>query len=251
MKLLDIPFNDRRRRYLVFHANDLPERLSLASTATTQEFEAIGSSRFFLSRDGHLLAKVVPDKFRKRQAPMKWLLRDYLEKRWLGQCAARKEFRSLRILRRAGLATPRCHGWGISLNPGNRNGSLLLMERVSHARPGGEVFDAMSEAERIAFLERFCAEVAQLARFGYVHRDLHYNNLLISAEGKLLWIDTHVRRLPTKSADQWLALENSLTVNKLRGERYRSYAEQYLRAYFPHTPSRCPPSTSVEHTDRR
>lgn len=230
MQLLDIPFNDRRRRYLIFHANGLPDRLALASTTTTAEFEAVGSSRFYVSADQRILAKVVADKYRKRRAPIKWLLRDYLEKRWLAQSAARKEFRSLQILRRAGLQTPHCHGWGISLNPGNRNASLLLMEHVQDARPGGEVFDALDEKSRLEFLERFCREVAQLAKAGYVHRDLHYNNLLIAGQGEILWIDTNVRQLPTKKTDQWPAIQKSLTVNKLRGEDNRTMIEQRLHA---------------------
>ncbi|TLF47258.1 hypothetical protein FEI13_16420 [Halomonas urmiana] len=234
MKLLDIPFNDRRRRYLVVHPDGLPDRLALSSTTTTQAFEAVGSSRFYVSQDRRILAKVVPDKFARRQAPFKWLLRDYLEKRWLAQSDARKEYLSLQVLRRAGLATPRCHGWGVSLNPGNRNGSLLLMEHLQNARPGGEVFDALDEPGRLRFLERFCQEVARLARAGYVHRDLHYNNLLIDEHDEILWIDAHVRRLPTKSADQWPALKRSLTVNKLRGEAYRNRVERRLGVLWHH-----------------
>jgi len=234
VKLLELPFDDGQHRYLVFHPDGLPDRLSLASTATTQAFEAVGSSRFFVSQDQRILAKVVPDKFARCQAPFKWLLRDYLEKRWLGQSDARKEFLSLQILRRAGLATPRCHGWGVSLDPGNRNGSLLLMEHVQNARPGGEVFDELDEQGRLAFLERFCQEVARLARAGYVHRDLHYNNLLIDEDENIVWIDAHLRRLPTKSADQWAALRKSLTVNKLRGEEYLENVENQIYTLWHH-----------------
>jgi len=230
MKLLDIPFNDRRRRYLVFHSQALPDRLALASTSTTQAFEAMGSSRFYVSTDQRILAKVVPDKYRRDDAPLKWLLRDYLEKRWLLQSNARKEYLSLLVLRRAGLATPRCHGWGISLNPANRQASLLLMEHLRDARPGGEVFDALDEPGRLAFLERFCAEVVQLARAGYVHRDLHYNNLLVTATDQIIWIDAHIRRLPRRSADQWPTLEGSLSENKLRGARYLEIVRQDLHA---------------------
>ncbi|NIC04147.1 lipopolysaccharide kinase InaA family protein [Billgrantia bachuensis] len=228
MKLLDLPFNDRRRRYLVFHNRDLPDQLALLSTTTTEAFESIGSSRFFLSTDHRILAKVVPDKFDRRQAPLKWLLQDYIEKRWLAQSDGRMEYLSLQVLRRAGLKTPRCYGWGISLNPNNRSASLLLMERVHGTRPGGEVFDEMDEAGREAFLERLCEQVAQLAHMGYTHRDLHYNNLLIDAKGEIYWIDAHVRRLPSKNADQWPALKRSLTATKLRGEEYRKKAENRL-----------------------
>lgn len=231
MKLLDIPFDDRRRRYLVFHADGLPARLRLASTSTTAAFEAVGSSRFYLSQDNQILAKVVPDKFAKRQAPLSWLSRDYLEKRWLMQSDARKEFLSLRILQRAGLTTPRCHGWGLSLNPANRNASLLLMEHRQDARPGGEVFEAIDEAGRERFLERFCEEVAQLARAGYVHRDLHYNNLLVASGGSLIWIDAHVRRLPRKKTDQWPALEKALTIKKLRGERHHKKCKSLIKDF--------------------
>ncbi len=232
MRLLDIPFDDRRRRYLVLHAEGLPTELRLASTSTTATFEAAGSSRFYLSDDGRILAKVVPDKFSKWRAPLSWLSRDYLEKRWLLQSDARKEFLSLRILQRAGLTTPRCHGWGLSLNPANRNGSLLLMEHRQDARPGGEVFDGLDEPGRHSFLERFCEEVAQLARAGYVHRDLHYNNLLVDGGGSLIWIDAHVRRLPRKKADQWSALRKSLKVNKLRGEHYHEHVSKKILYLF-------------------
>ncbi|WP_043531896.1 lipopolysaccharide kinase InaA family protein [Litchfieldella xinjiangensis] len=229
MKLLDIPFNDRRRRYLIFHAERLPSQLRLASTTTTEEFEQHASSRFYVAESHPVLAKVVPDKFSKRKQPLKWLTRDYLEKRWLLQADAGKEYRSLQILHQAGLTTPACHGWGISLNPGNRNASLLLMEYLPEARPGGEYFDGLRERERLAFLDEFCRQVLQLARAGYVHRDLHYNNLLVTPHNALVWIDTHVRALPRSPAKQWDAIAGSLTVNKLRGEAYRDYAERVLR----------------------
>ncbi|PSJ23356.1 hypothetical protein CVH10_00390 [Halomonas sp. ND22Bw] len=232
VKLLDIPFDDRRRRYLVFHADGLPAQLRLASTSTTAAFEAAGSSRFYLSQDGKILAKVVPDKFTKRKAPFSWFSRDYLEKRWLLQSDARKEFLSLGILQRAGLATPRCHGWGLSLNPANRNASLLLMEHRQDARPGGDVFESLDDAGRYRFLERFCEEVARLARAGYVHRDLHYNNLLVADDGTLIWIDAHVRRLPRKKADQWPALESTLVAHKLYGTTYREYAASTISRLF-------------------
>ncbi len=229
MALRNISFNGRPHRYWVFHADGLPAPLRLVSTHTTAAFEAVGSSRFFLTEDGRLLAKVVSDKFDKRRAPLDWFGRDYLEKRWLLQSNARKELLSLRILQRAGLTTPHCHGWGLSLNPSNPSASLLLMEHRQDARPGGEVFDALDEQGRLRFLERFCEEVVTLAHAGYVHRDLHYNNLLIDANGGLVWIDTHVRRLPRKRADHWPALERSLSVTKLRGAKYRALAIEQLR----------------------
>ena len=228
MKLLDIPFNDRRRRYLVFHARNLPERLALASTTTTQAFEAVGSSRFYTSQDGKILAKVVPDKFSKRQHPLQWLTRDYLEKRWFAQSDARKEYLSMRILHRTGLRTPRFHCWGLSLNPANRNASLLLMERIEHAQMGGDLFKEMDEPCRERLLDRVADEVLMLARAGYLHRDLHLNNLLVTPDNELIWVDAHLRRMPNSQAKQWPALLATLSPTKLYGEAYRQRVEARL-----------------------
>lgn len=229
MKLLDIPFNDRRRRYLVFHERDLPPRLALASTSTTDAFEAAGSSRFYTSQDGRILAKVVPDKFSTRLEPFKWLTRDYIEKRWLAQSDARKEYLSMRILARAGLRTPRFHGWGLSLNPANRNGSLLLMEQVKNAEMGGERFERFDEPERKMLLDQIADEVVILARAGYLHRDLHLNNLLVSPDNELIWVDAHLRRIPRRKEHQWPALVATLSDTKLYGERYRHWVETRVK----------------------
>ncbi|USZ51581.1 lipopolysaccharide kinase InaA family protein [Halomonas sp. DN3] len=231
MQLLDIPFNDRSRRYLMFHTRNLPERLELSQTTTTAAFEAMGSSRFFVSQDGRILAKVVPDKFLKKLEPFKWLTRDYLEKRWLAQSDARKEYQSMRILKRAGLKTPRFHGWGLSLNPLNRNASLLLMERVRGATTAGDVFDRLPRPQQEGFLDKFSKEVAQLAQAGFVHRDLHFNNLLIDEEGEFTWVDAHVRPLPRKLAKRWSSLERSLTPDKLRGQANRDLVSARIRHY--------------------
>nr|WP_300310975.1 lipopolysaccharide kinase InaA family protein [Halomonas sp.] len=229
MKLLDIPFNDRRRRYLVFHPRNLPERLALASTTTTQAFEAVGSSRFYTSQDGKILAKVVPDKFSKRQHPLQWLTRDYLEKRWFAQSDARKEYLSMRILHRTGLRTPRFHGWGLSLNPVNRNASLLLMERIEHAQMGGDRFREMDEPCREQLLDRVADEVLMLAKAGYLHRDLHLNNLLVTPDNELIWVDAHLRRMPNNPSRQWPALLATLSPTKLYGEPYRQRVETRLK----------------------
>lgn len=230
MKLLNLPFDGKPHRYLVFHPRRLPDTLQLVSTATTDAFEALASSRFFLSRDGQILAKVVPDKFDRRQAPFKWLGRDYLEKRWLGQSDARKERHSARILQHLGLNTPFYHGWGVSLNPANRNASLLLMEYITDARLGGEVFKARDEQDRLGLVDRLCDEVAHIARHGYAVRDLHYNNLMVSKNNELVWLDTHLRRLPRNAHARRAMVNDSLTAEKLGGEAYRQHAQQRINA---------------------
>lgn len=232
MKLLDIPFNDRRRRYLVFSPEGLADHLELSSTTTTMEFESISTSCFYISRDNLILAKVMPDKFLKIRNPIKWLCRDYLEKRCLAQLDARKEHIALGRLKAAGLKTPRRHGWGVSLNPENRNGSLLLLEHISGTRRSGDVFEELDETHRKVFLDELAKQVLQLATSGYVHRDLHLNNFLTDHDGSLIWIDAHLSELPKERARQWPAIQETLTAYKLRGEKYRAYMEKTLRAHF-------------------
>lgn len=229
MHFLVLPFMSKSFRYIVFYSNGISDDLNFVSNATTDKFEVLGSSRFYLSEDGCILGKVTSDKYSRVKNPVKWLLHDYLEKRLLLQADAAKEYRSLITLRRTGLRTPHCYGWGVSLQSSNSGGSLLLMEHVQDARPGGDVFDTMTEAERLAFLIRFSQEVALLAQAGYVHRDLHYNNLLLDENGSIIWIDAHVRRLPRRKSRHWPAIHRSLTVSKLRGEDYRAFVEQQLQ----------------------
>lgn len=229
MKLLNLSFDGKPYGYLLAHCQGLTTPLPLNATNTTDAFESVASSRFFLSPDDRILAKVVPDKFDRASHTLKWLGRDYLEKRWLFQLDARKEYRCGQILQRIGLPTPYYYGWGLSLNPFNRNASLLLMEHIRDARAGGEVFETLDQQQRFAFLDTLCNDIAHIARHGYALRDLHYNNLLMANDGKLIWIDTHLRRLPQRQDTRWAALKRSLNASKLGGDIYQQHALGQLR----------------------
>ncbi|MGO2132590.1 MAG: hypothetical protein ACTH3D_06770 [Halomonas sp.] len=238
MKLLNLSFDGKAHCYLLAHCRELTPPLQLSATSTTEVFESVASSRFFLSPDDTVLAKVVPDKFDRTTQPLKWLGRDYLEKRGLFQFDARKEYRCGRILQHMGLATPRYYGWGISLNPFNRNASLLLMEHIRDARPGGAVFETLDQQQRLALLDTLCQDIAHIARHGYALRDLHYNNLLITNDDKLIWIDTHLRRLPQPHDERWAAIKRSLNASKLGGDTYQQYALHQLRVLLDTQPDR-------------
>ena len=77
-----------------------------------------------------------------------------------------------------------------------------------------------------------------LASHGYCHRDLHFGNLMIDPMGEIIWIDTHVRRLPfgVKARQQCLAA--TLKPGKLHGETYRNYLLQQLARLAPLAPVR-------------
>ncbi|WP_051234065.1 hypothetical protein [Halomonas halocynthiae] len=228
MKLLNLSLDGTHCRYLLAHDHELSGSLELSATSTTDVFESVASSRFFLSKNNKILAKVVPDKFNRTHQTLKWLGRDYMEKRWLFQFDARKEYHCGRILQRLGLSTPQYYGWGVSLNPFNPNASLLLMEHLQHARPSSEVFATLDHQQRLAFLNTLCQDIAQIVRHGYTLRDLHYNNLLVANDNKLIWIDTHLRRLPQHPSKRWAAIKRSMSASKLGGDIYRQHVLHQL-----------------------
>jgi hypothetical protein len=230
MRLIKVIFGARpENRYFFRTQKPIETSLKLQDCAISKELESQGSSNFFLGRD-NLLAKVVPDKYDRSLKPFKWLFRDYLEKRVLLQLDARKEFRSLQIIKRAGLNTPICYGWGVSINPFNTFGSIFLMEFLEHATPGKAHFYSLTQSEQIAFLDLLCEEIAVLAKFGFTHRDLHLNNLMVSKGGCIIWIDTHIRQLPSNKAKRWKALSEILKPSKLEGSENCQYMTKKLRS---------------------
>ncbi|WP_156816471.1 RIO1 family regulatory kinase/ATPase [Oceanimonas smirnovii] len=211
-------------RYLMFSSLNY-SALNFISNSKTENFELLGSSTFFISENEKVIGKVKPDKYNIKTNLLKWFFHDFVEKRIFFQTDAIKEYRSLNIIKKAGLKTPECYGFGVSFNPLNKNGSLLLVEFLKNIRVGGEVFDELNETSRLKFLDKFSEEVAILIKLGYVHRDLHYNNILVDCDNNIIWIDAHVKKLPSNNKKRASAILKSFDVEKLRGEKYRSYVE--------------------------
>ncbi|WP_136067777.1 lipopolysaccharide kinase InaA family protein [Modicisalibacter radicis] len=217
------------RWYLIRDLASLPTRASLSHPPAMATLERIGSSAFYLDETGGSLYKLVRDKYDWRQQSAKWLFRDLLDKRLSGRSAAAREYRSNRIIRRAGLRTIACRAYGVAVNPGNPLGSLYVMEYLDGARSGERHFLEQDEAGRRDFLRRMCDEALRLIAHGYVHRDFHFGNVLVDAQGELIWIDTHVRRLPRALARRQACLEAMLSPTKLQGETYRQLAHEHIR----------------------
>lgn len=207
----------------------LPRRLTLTHTDAMQRMEQVASSLFYLDESTNTLFKVVLDKYDRRRHPFKWLLRDVIEKRLLGRFAAFKEYRSNRIIRQAGLRAIECRGFGAAINLFNPQGSVYAMEFLRGGISGEAYFDALPDDQRDAFVRRMSEEVLQLARHGYCHRDLHYGNLMIDANGDIVWIDTYIRRLPRRPAKRLASLQRTLSATKLKGERHRRVTLEHLR----------------------
>lgn len=217
------------RWYLIRNLASLPVKTSLSHPAAMATLEQIGSSAFYLDETGGSLYKLVRDKYDWRKRTGKWLFRDLLDKRLSGRFAAAREYRSNRIIRRAGLKTISCRAYGVAVNPCNPLGSLYAMQYLDEARSGERHFLEQDEVGRRDFLLRMCDEALQLIAHGYVHRDFHFGNVLVDTQGALIWIDTHIRRLPRAHAQRQACLEAMLIPTKLKGEKYRQLALEHIR----------------------
>ncbi|WP_277811532.1 hypothetical protein [Chromohalobacter canadensis] len=228
MPLYRVSLNGVARWYYMRTRFAFTSRLTLSQPGTTRQMEAVGSSRFFLDAASNTLFKLVADKYTVRRHPIKWWIRDILEKRLLGGFDALKEWRANACIRRAGLRAIECRGVGVALNPFNPLGSLLAMEHLGRGESGADYFRRQEEEARLAFLQRVCDDAVALIRHGYYHRDFHYGNLLLDDAGEIVWIDTHVKRLPQDARQRRQTIVAMLSPTKLQGERYRAFAEAYL-----------------------
>lgn len=178
MPLYRVSLNGVARWYYMRTRFAFTSRLTLSQPGTTRQMEAVGSSRFFLDAASNTLFKLVADKYTVQRHPIKWWIRDILEKRLLGGFDALKEWRANACIRRAGLRAIECRGVGVALNPFNPLGSLLAMEHLGRGESGADYFRRQEEEARLAFLQRVCDDAVALIRHGYYHRDFHYGNLL-------------------------------------------------------------------------
>ncbi|EWG99639.1 lipopolysaccharide kinase InaA family protein [Halomonas sp. BC04] len=229
MKVATVMLEGRRRHYLLFEYASSSTPLYLAKDERSHLLEQVASSEIYFDESTGTMAKVKSDKHRWRKRPLRWFFRDFIEKRLLFQFEARKEVRSKKVVRAAGLLTPDCVAWGVSLNPFNRRGSLLLMEHLDGVMTGEQYFQGLNEAGRKQFLAQFCEDVMLLARAGYVHRDLHMNNVLCRPTGSIIWVDTHVKPMPRGNRAKWRAIYRSISQRGLLNDYYRQWIHDDMK----------------------
>lgn len=208
MRIKRVVVRGKERRYFLFTHRKF-EKLVFVETPLSKKLGSMSSSDIFFEESTGGIAKVKKDKYDRKKDKLKWLFRDYLEKRVLFQFDARKEARSKKIIEKSGLKTPCCIAYGYSLNPFNENGSLLLVKYVENAKTGGDFFQALCSSDKYKFLERLARNLSLLINAGYMHRDLHMSNFLCDELGDFIWIDTHVKALPKNKGAKFKSIKSS------------------------------------------
>lgn len=218
---------DGRPRWYLFFGSRLPSPLVVHKPEAVRAFERTGRCLFYLHAEPPLLLKVKVDKYSPGRQLLRWIGRILLWERLLLQTDAHTEFRGNRRYRSAGLSPVVAHGWGVALNPLNRLGSVYVMDYLADAVSGKKFFEQAGEEERRAFLDAFCDDVVRLARHGLYSRDAHLDNLLVTGEGRFVWIDTRLSRLPFSRGRRKKVLVESVA-RKILGQEYREYVRARL-----------------------
>lgn len=216
MNIVQLNIDGYITRYCFLHGSS--DIGPLQQDELTHHLEQIGSSRFYRLSNGSI-CKLQRD--RHTSGSWAWLTKEILERRLLLRASAIREWRSNRKLARLGLRTIPIHAVAIACNPFNPLGCLLIMPWLENMRSGEECFRDADEVERRTLLERVARDVALAARHGYGHRDLHLGNLMIDAQGEILWIDTHLRSLSRCTFRRRQQLCATFHDEKLFGPQYR------------------------------
>lgn len=228
VKLVQLKIEGRPRWYWLFHDELNLAEWELVHDDKMKNLESMGSSRFFLHPASGSLCKMAVNKYSPRTQFWQWLGRDVIERRWLGKVDALREWRSNRIMKKAGLKTVNCRAVGMAVNVCNSLGSFLAMEYLDQYPSAKQVLASVTTAERQKILLQLAEDIASLAKYGYYHRDLHLNNFLYGENGPV-WIDTHIRSLPRNLKKASRVLAQSIVARKLLGEDNHKIVVDELR----------------------
>ncbi|WP_042010901.1 lipopolysaccharide kinase InaA family protein [Aeromonas fluvialis] len=228
VKLVQLKIEGQPRWYWLFHDELNLAEWELVYDGKMKNLESMGSSRFFWHPASGSLCKLAVNKYSPRTQFWRWLGRDVIERRWLGKVDALREWRSNRIMQKAGLKTVDCRAVGMAVNVCNSLGSFLAMEYLEQYPSAKQVLQSVTTDERQKILLQLAEDIASLAKHGYYHRDLHLNNFLYGEDGPI-WIDTHIRSLPRDPLKASDILAQSLSVKKLLGEENHQIVSNALR----------------------
>lgn len=122
--------------------------------------------------------------------------RDSLRK--YGASQAQREMKGNGLLAAIGLETMPVYGWGTSASPLAGFESVLFMQPLPEFRSGLTIIRTEADADRrLGFLRTLAEELACMLGNGIIHRDAHFDNVCVTPDNTLIWIDNDLRRPAT------------------------------------------------------
>lgn len=119
--------------------------------------------------------------------------RDSIRKYGFSQ--AWRETKSNRILAHLGLKTVTVYGWGVTTSPLARYESALFMQPLPKVTSGLTFIRTQQDTQlRSGFLRKLAQQLACILSHGFIHKDSHFDNVYITADQALFWIDNDLRQ---------------------------------------------------------
>ena len=144
------------------------------------------SSELYSADNGRVLAKFIrPTSFPK----------DYL-RRLIGFSQASREYNSAKLMQLLGIRSIEVYSHSILLNLRSDYESVLYMKYLEDGQTAREYLaENKSQDNSLLLLNTIAKDLAQLFHQGYVVKDLHFGNILVSEQLNITWIDNDVRTM--------------------------------------------------------
>lgn len=138
--------------------------------------------------------------------------RDSIRKYGFSQ--AWRETKGNTALTQLGLKAMAVYGWGITASPLAQYESVLFMQPLPQVTSGLTFIRNEQDTQlRLAFLRQMARQIACMLNHGFIHKDAHFDNVYLTPDQELIWIDNDIRR-PRSQAGQRKGLGKMLTLLK-------------------------------------
>lgn len=161
------------------------------------------SGELYLDYSNTYLLKFERCKYNLLKNPVKWVARDFFRKTFFINIDARREVGCYAHVNSVGIKTPKVYAWGVFLNPFSSLMSFIIIEYKKDFVSAREFLSGVDKSQQCEFIRELLGQMFMLNESGYIHRDCHLDNFLVSVNsGEILWIDIHLKKKkPSKRND--------------------------------------------------